>query len=219
MKIFDIPEDSRPRERFLSFGSESLSDAELLAIILRTGSKQENVIDMSNKIISTFTLEKLFSCSINELEQINGIGKTKAMQILAMAELPKRKELQKNKKKKIKQTKDVFDMFHPLLKDKTQEYFYIIMLGVNNKILGTEKISTGILDSIIIHPREIFKPAIRNSSSKIILVHNHPSGDPTPSDEDLDMTRNLIEAGTLVGIEVLDHVIIGDENHWSYVNQ
>jgi DNA repair protein RadC len=217
MKIKDLPDSSRPRERFLKYGKEALSDAELFAIILRTGTINENVIDMSNRLIKEYSLEKLFDCSLKELQQIKGIGPSKSMQILAMSELGKRYSQSKNPIIKISSAKDVFDYFHERLKDEKQEYFYILILNNANNIIKEEFISKGVLDSAIIHPREVFKPAIKHSASKIILIHNHPSGNPKPSNEDLEVTKQLIEAGKLIDIKVLDHVIIGNEEWWSWV--
>jgi len=216
MKIKDIPEQNRPRERFLKFGPEVLSDAELFAIILRTGTSHENVVDMSNRLIAEYGLDKLFECSLKELQKIKGIGPSKAMQILSMVELEKRHNQTKNLIKKISCAEDVFKYFHERLKDKKEEYFYVLMLNTKNNIIGEELISKGILDASVIHPREIFKPAIKNSASKIILVHNHPSGDPHPSDEDLEITEKLAKVGEELGIKVLDSVIIGDGVFWGW---
>lgn len=220
MKIKDLPEQNRPRERFLEKGPEALSDAELFAIILRTGTLGENVIDMANRLIKEYGLEKLFECSLKELQLIKGIGPDKGMQILAMAELNKRyNRFKRGEKRKINKAQDIFDLFHERLKDEKQENFIIIMLNSQNYIIGEELISKGILDASIIHPREIFKPAIKNSSSKIILIHNHPSGDPTPSKEDIDITEKLIKAGELLGIKVVDHVTIGKGGFCSYIER
>ncbi len=215
MKIKEMPSDSRPREKFLKHGPEFLSEAELFAILLRTGTINENVVDMSNRLINEYGLDKLFECSLKELQKINGIGPSKAMQILAMAELGKRYEQSKKPVKKITCAEDVFNYFHERLKDKKQEEFWILMLNTQNNIVGEELISKGILDASIIHPREVFRPAIKNSCSKIILVHNHPSGDASPSGEDLEITKRLIEAGEGLGVRVVDSVIVGD-NSWSY---
>jgi DNA repair protein RadC len=214
MKIKDLPEQNRPRERFLKHGPEVLSDAELFAIFLRTGTPNENVIDMSNRLIAEYGLDKLFDCSLKELQQIKGIGPSKAMQILAMSEIGKRTNISKNvTSKKITCAEDVFNHFHERLKDKKEEHFYILMLNTQNNIIGEQLISKGILDASIIHPREVFKPAIKNSASKIVLVHNHPSGNPEPSQEDLEITKKLTEVGKELGIRVLDHVIIGGEKY------
>jgi DNA repair protein RadC len=219
MKIKDLPEQNRPRERFLKQGSEALSDAELLAIFLRTGTKGENVIDMSNRLILEYGLDKLFDCSLKELQKIKGVGQTKAMQLLAMAELGKRYNQSKKQIKKITCAKDVFDCFNEKLKNKQQEEFWVLLLNTQNIIIKEELITKGILDCALIHPREVFKPAIKNSCSKIILVHNHPSGNPFPSKEDLDITQKLIEAGNQLDIKILDHVIIGFDTYWNWVER
>jgi len=215
MKILDIPKEGRPRERFLKLGPEALSDAELFAILLRTGSKGENVIDMSNRLIAEYGLDKLFECSLKELQEIKGIGPSKSMQILTVAELQKRINQSKKPVKKITCAEDVFNLFQDRLKDEKQENFYVLMLDTKNNIIGEQLISKGILDASILHPREVFKPAIKNSASKIILVHNHPSGDSSPSSEDLEITEKLIKSGEEIGIKVLDHIIIG-EKFWSW---
>ena len=217
MKIKDLPESTRPRERFLERGAEALSDSELFAIFLRTGCKGENVIDVSNRLISEYGLNKLFECSLNELQKIKGIGPSKAMQVLAMKEILKRINLAEKPIKKITCAKDVFDYFHERLKDEKQENFYILMLSTNNHIIGEQLISKGILDVSIIHPREVFKPAIKNSASKIILVHNHPSGNPSPSQEDLEITKRLIKAGENIDVKILDHVIVAGGEWWSWI--
>jgi DNA repair protein RadC len=219
MKISDLPNSSKPRERFLKYGKEVLSDAELLAIILRTGTIKENGVEMSNRLIAEYSLEKLFDCSLKELQKIKGIGPSKAMQILAISELGKRHSQSKLPVTRITSAEDVYNYFKDKLKDKKQEEFWILLLSAKNNIIKEELITKGILDSSIIHPREVFRPAIKNSASKIILVHNHPSGDPTPSQEDLEMTKRIIELGKNIDIRVLDHVIVGDEEkrYWSWV--
>ena len=223
MRIKDMPDNNRPRERFLKYGPEVLSDAELFAIFLRTGTIGENVTDMSNRLIATYGLDKLFDCALKELQKIKGIGPTKAMQILAMAELGKRYNQLKNSnnknQKKISSAEDVFNYFHERLKDKKQEEFWILMLNTQNIIIGEELISRGILDASIIHPREIFRPAIKNSASKIILVHNHPSGDPSPSDEDAQITKQIRNSSEHLDIDVVDHIIIGEKEYYSFKNR
>ncbi len=215
MKIKDLPEQNRPRERFLKHGPEALSDSELFAIILRTGSPNENVIDMSNRLIKEYGLNNLFDCSLNELQKIKGIGPSKAMQLLAMAELGKRYSQSKNPIKKITRAEDILYFFHDKLKDKQQEEFWILILNNQNIITKEELIFKGLFDSTTLHPREIFKPAIKNSASKIILIHNHPSGDSFPSGNDLKVTEKLKELGEKLGIKVVDHVIIAKDNGWS----
>ncbi|OGJ21261.1 hypothetical protein A3K73_05395 [Candidatus Pacearchaeota archaeon RBG_13_36_9] len=230
MKIKDMPKECRPRERFLKSGPGALSEAELFAILLRTGTRGkknkegkyeggENVIEMSNRLIREYGLDKLLECSLIELQKINGIGPSKAMQILTIAELQKRISQAKHPVKKITCANDVFSHFNELLKDEKQENFYILMLDTKNNIIGEQLISKGILDASIVHPREIFKPAIKNSASKIILVHNHPSGDPNPSSEDLEITEKLMKSGEEIGINILDSVIISREGQWSWVEK
>src|SRR3989344_8807208 len=219
MKIKDLPEQNRPRERFLKHGPEVLSDSELFAIILRTGSPNENVIDMSNRLIKEYGLNNLFDCSIKELQKIKGIGPSKAMQLLAMAELGKRYSQSKNPINKISRAQDVFDLFHERLKDKKQEEFYVLMLNSKNNIIKEQFIYKGTLNATIIEPREIFKEALKNSAAKIILIHNHPSGDPSPSKEDVDITKKIKEAGQIVDIKVLDHIIIGNGSWWSWIEK
>jgi len=220
MRIKDISKEDRPRERFLRQGPEALSTAELFAIILRTGSKEENVIEMSNRLISEYGLDKLFECTLKELQKIKGIGPSKAMQILAISELGKRynqlKRLNDKNQKRITCAKDVFNLFHERLKDEKQEYFYVLMLNNMNYIVEEKLISKGTLDKTLIHPREIFRYAIKNAVSKIILVHNHPDGDPTPSSNDIEITEELAKAGDMIGIKVMDHVIIGRNEKWSW---
>jgi DNA repair protein RadC len=214
MKILDIPKQNRPRERFLKLGPEALSDAELFAILLRTGTKGENIIEVSNRLIAEYGLDKLFDCSLKELQEINGIGPSKAMQILTIAEIQKRINQSQKPIKKISCAEDVFNYFKDKLADKKEEHFYVLMLNNQNNIIAEHEVSKGILDASIIHPREVFKPAIKNSAAKIILVHNHPSGNPEPSGEDLDITERLVSAGEELGIKVLDFVIIGREEFW-----
>ena len=220
MRIKDISKEDRPRERFLKQGPEALSTAELFAIILRTGSKEENVVEMSNRLISEYGLDKLFECTLKELQEIKGIGPSKAMQILAISELGKRynqlKRLNDKNQRRITCAKDVFNLFYERLKNEKQEYFYVLMLNNMNYIVEEKLISKGILDKTLIHPREIFRYAIKNAVSKIILVHNHPDGDPTPSSNDIEITEELAKAGNMIGIKVMDHVIIGRNEKWSW---
>jgi len=221
MKIKDMPDSSRPREKLLKMGSESLSDPELLAILLRNGlgakkgERGENAIELANRLINEYGLDKLSECSVKELRQIKGIGKAKACQIFASFELNKRINRAKNPVKKITCAKDVFDLMYEELKDKKQEHFYILMLDTKNHLIGEPVLITkGILDASIVHPREVFKPAIKNSASKIILVHNHPSGDPKPSKNDFETIKILKEAGDLLNIEIADSIIIARE-YWT----
>jgi len=215
MKIKDIPLENRPRERMEKHSASILSDAELLAIILKTGNKNENAIDMSNRLISKYGFEKLSSCSLKELQAINGIGSAKACQIVALFELNKRHSHSKSRGKPITNAKDVFEYCSQKMSCLDREQFMVLHLDTKNRVIKDEIVSIGALTGTTAHPREVFKSAIKESAHTVILVHNHPSGDPTPSDEDLQITKQLTEAGELLGIKVLDHVIVGKEGWWS----
>jgi len=216
MRIKDISKENQPRERFLKNGAMSLSDAELLAVILQKGSKKENVVDMSNRLLSKHGIDKLCDLSLKELQEIDGIGPAKAMQIKALFEFNKRHNLSKQNGKPIKSAKDVYDYASQKLNSNDKEHFMILHLDSKNRIIKDEVISIGTLNASIIHPREIFKSAIKESANSIILVHNHPSGDSEPSAEDEQVTEKLFEAGELLSIKVLDHVIIGKDNYHSF---
>ncbi|MFH0874355.1 MAG: DNA repair protein RadC [archaeon] len=216
MKIAEISPDNRPRERMACDGPKSLSDSELLAVILQKGTKKNNVIDMSNRILSRFSKESLFDATKEELQKINGIGFAKSMQIIALVEFSKRLN-SVTIKPNLSNAYEVYKKYAWKFKFEKKEHFMAVYLDIKNYIIKEEIISIGILDSAIIHPREIFRPAIKNSASKIIIMHNHPSGDPSPSGEDISITNQLIEAGKLIGISILDHVIIGNNSYWSYI--
>jgi DNA repair protein RadC len=216
MRIKDIPLENQPRERFSKNGANSLSDAELLAVILQKGNKRENVVDMSNRLLSKNGINKLSELSLKELQEIDGIGPAKAMQIKAVFEFNKRHSLSKQNGKQIKSAKDVYEYATQRLNSNDKEHFMILHLDSKNRIIKDEIVSIGTLNASIIHPREVFKSAIKESANSIILVHNHPSGDPEPSIEDEKITQKLFEAGDLLSIKVLDHVIIGKENYYSF---
>ncbi|CAD6492761.1 MAG: RadC-like JAB domain protein [Candidatus Argoarchaeum ethanivorans] len=216
MRIKDISKENRPRERFLKAGASGLSDAELLAVILQTGTRDENVIDMSNRLISKYGLDKLSDLSLKELQEIKGIGPAKAMQIKALFEFNKRHAISKREEKPIKCARDVYDYALPLLSGKDREHFMILHLDAKNKVIKDEIISIGTLNASLVHPREVFKSAIKESANAIVLVHNHPSGDCGASLEDKEITEKLIAAGEVLKIKILDHVIIGRESYWSW---
>jgi DNA repair protein RadC len=219
MRIKDISLENRPRERMEKQGVKVLSDSELLAVILQKGTREENVIDMSNRLISKYGVNKLSSCSLKELQEIKGIGKAKASQIIALFEFNKRHSLSKQNGKPIKSAKDVFDYAHPKLDGADKEHFMILHLDTRNRVIKDEIISVGTLNSSLIHPREVFKSAIKESANSVILVHNHPSGESDPSKEDKAITEKLFSAGELLSIKVLDHVIIGNETYYSFNEQ
>ncbi len=216
MRIKDISLNNRPIERLEKMGVSVLSDSELLSIILKTGNKGENVIDLSNRLISIYGLERLSGRSLKELQQIKGIGKAKSSQILAIFELSKRYYISKQDGITIRSAKDVYGYCHPRLKGLDKEHLLILHLDTKNRIIKDEIISIGTLNSSLIHPREVFKSAIRQSANSIIVVHNHPSGNAEPSDQDEKITDILFKAGKLLSINVLDHVIIGDSVYYSF---
>ena len=214
MKIKEIAIEQRPRERLKVKGVDSLSDAELLAIILQNGRHGENVIDLSNRLISTFGIDKLNSLSLQELMKTKGIGLAKASKLIAAFELSKRVNSGRICEKVIKNPSDIAGYYMEKLKDLKKEYFIAVFLDSKNKVIKDEVISIGTLNSSLVHPREVFKEAIKNSANSIILVHNHPSGNVEPSDEDHRVNKVLVETGNLVGIKVLDHLIVG-EGKWN----
>jgi DNA repair protein RadC len=216
--VHDLPLSERPRERLSKLGSEALSSQEILALILGRGIKGESVIVTAQKLLSKFgNLKSLASASIEELTQIKGIGPAKAAQIKASFELSKRLENSSNETVKItvKSPEDVVKTARNLLKGKKKEHFLAICLDTRNHLIKTSTVSIGSLDCSIVHPREVFKDAISSSAASVIFIHNHPSGDPTPSEDDIKMTKRLIEAGEIIGIEVLDHIIVCDNEHLS----
>jgi DNA repair protein RadC len=203
-------------------GVQSLTDAELLAILLRTGTKGKSVIVVAQELIKQHgNLAVLASKSMSTLTKNLGIGKDKAATLLAAFELNRRIQSQSKwfSESKITSPQDIAEIFIPLLKDELKEKFILICLNSANKIIKFETISIGSLNSSVVHPREIFKAAIENSSASIILLHNHPSGNPEPSNEDIAITRKLVEAGKIVDIPVFDHIIIAGGTYTSFVEK
>ena len=217
MKIRDIPWYNRPGMRLKKKGVSSLSDAELMAIVLGRGNRKENAIDISNRVLKSYNLDKLPDLSFHELKK-EFKNQVPAMKIMAMYELFRRTNKLKKKgfKPKIKTAKDVFSYYVDELEDKKKEHFYALLLDTKNRIIAEELISVGTLNTSLIHPREVFNPAIKASSNAVILVHNHPSGDCNPSKEDKDITKMLYHAGDILGIKVLDHIIIGKDKYYSF---
>ncbi len=213
MKIKDIAFSNRPRERMKQLGSHVLTDAEVLAIILQKGTRGENVIDMSNRLISKHGLNKLSECTLQELKEIRGVGDAKALQIKAIFELSKRVRAGKICETVFNNSADVANYYIAKLGDKKKEYFIAVFLDSKNKIISDKVISIGTLNASLVHPREVFKEAMRASANSIILVHNHPSGDPEPSEEDIMITKKLQETGETVGITILDHIIIAKDKY------
>lgn len=215
MRIKDIALEQRPRERMKA--GQILNDAELLALLLGSGTKGESAIDMGNRLISSNGMEMLNSLSIQELMKIKGIGIAKASKLVAAFELSKRVSSGKICEKVVKNPSDIASHYISKLKDLKKEHFIAVFLDSKNKIIKDEVISIGTLNSSLVHPREVFKEAIKCSANSIILVHNHPSGSVEPSDEDYRVNKVLVEAGNLVGIKVLDHLVVAGGNFRSLV--
>ena len=216
--IHDLPISERPRERLQKFGAEALSASEILALILGRGIAGESVMTTVQRLLSQFgNLKGIASASVEELSQVRGIGLAKAAQIKAAFELANRLEgyAEVGKKPLVKTPDDVAGLVRSRLKDKKKEHFLALLLDTRGQLIKVSEISVGSLDSSIVHPREVFKEAISASAASVIFVHNHPSGDPTPSEDDIKLTKRLAEAGEIMGIDVLDHIIIGDKEHLS----
>jgi DNA repair protein RadC len=213
----DLPRAERPRERFELYGPEALSTYELLAIILGNGIKGESVLLVAQKVLRAFgNLRGLSEASIEELSKIKGIGLARAVEIKAIFELGKRIGQDQHEKIVISCAADVARIVGPRLNHKQKELFLLLSLDTRNTIKKISTITVGILDSNLIHPREVFKEAIQSLASSIILVHNHPSGNPNPSEADIEITKKMVETGSIIGIKVLDHVITTHEQIYSF---
>ena len=220
MKIKDLPEVERPREKMAMLGAAELSDAELLAVLLRTGCGEKSAIKLAEEIISAEQgIGFLAECIPEELTRFEGIGMAKACQIVAGLELGKRIATKpKNRKVTVDNPQVIADLFMEKMRYYKKEFFNVIVLNTKGEIVAVENVAIGDLNCTVIHPREIFCCAVKKSASSVIFVHNHPSGNPSPSKEDLNITRRLVEAGNILGIKVLDHIIIGDGVFYSFKN-
>lgn len=216
LRIHDMQKEERPRERLMKSGASALSDSELLAIILRTGSRKENIITMCQRLLKEYNLKQLSQINLNQLMKIHGIKESKASQIAACFEIARRLEsFNGGEKLKINSPEDVYRLIYPRMREQKKEMFIELCLDTKNQVIKEDTISIGSLNANIVHPREVFKMALAESAAHIIVAHNHPSGDPTPSREDIEITKKLVETGSIMGITVLDHVIIGDGRHFS----
>lgn len=216
--IHDLPASERPRERLQKFGAEALSAQEILAVILGRGISGESVMVTAQRLLSQFgSLKGIAGASLEELAGVRGIGLAKAAQIRAVFELTNRLEDYHDSEKRevVKTPEDVVAQVRSRLKSKKKEYFLALLLDTRNQLIRVAEVSVGSLDSSIVHPREVFKEAIAASAASVIFAHNHPSGDPEASEDDISLTKRLAEAGEIMGIDVLDHVIIGDRKYLS----
>lgn len=216
-KIKEMPKHLRPRERSIDVGMNNLSDQEVLAIIIRSGYREHTAIDVSINLLHKYgSLKDISQLTVEELCKIKGIGKDKSIMLKAAFEIGKRSKFEKIEKKQILSSKDASIVLENNLRGLNKEHFIILMLNTKNFLLGVETVSIGSLNSSIVHPRELFKSAINKSAAAIILAHNHPSGDATPSREDIEVTKRIKSGGQLLGIDVIDHIIIGDNSYYSF---
>lgn len=216
-KISELHVADRPRERLIRQGAESLSNQELIAILLRTGTRQESVLQLANRVLAFFDkIQDLQHATLEEITSVKGIGEAKAVQLLAAVELGRRlSRKQSTERYVIRSPEDAAAYLMPDMASLQQENFVVLFLNVKNEVLHSSTIFIGSLNSSIVHPREVFREAVKRSAAAIICAHNHPSGNPAPSPEDIEVTKRLAEAGRIVGIDVLDHIIIGDHQFLS----
>ncbi|MBP3766441.1 MAG: DNA repair protein RadC [Bacilli bacterium] len=219
MKIKDIPVLDRPIERLITKGVDSLSNEELIAILLRTGSKCKSAKELASQLISIAgSLKDLSYISYEQLKSINGIGKSKACILLSTFELAKRINMRIDTiiNMKANNPKLIFEYYKELLKDKKQEHFYALYLDTRARVIKDKLLFIGTINYSVVHPREVFKEAYLAGASSIILLHNHPAGSVMPSSNDIDTTKKLKEIGDLMGIKVIDHIIIGNDKYYSF---
>lgn len=219
MNLRDLPQGELPRERLIARGAEALSDAELLAILLRTGRAGENVLELARGIVARFQetgLSAILAMPCAEFARIPGIGMAKAATVLAALELGRRAQHAARNRPYIHEAQDVYTLLRPRIHGEKREHFLVLPLSSKNEVLMVADVSVGTLTNTLVHPREVYEPAIRCGAAHIVLAHNHPSGDPAPSTEDHRLTRVLKEAGTLLGIPVTDHVILGGDTFFSF---
>lgn len=214
MKLKDLPKIERPREKLEKYGPDRLSHSELLAILLRTGAKGVNVIELSNKVLKKFSGAGLTKATVRELKETFGLGVAKACEIAACFELGRRL-LQNKQSALLLSPKDVWDELKDI-RDHKKEHFVVFFLDVRNQEIKREIISVGTLNANLVHPREVFESAIQHFAAQVIVAHNHPSGDSEPSAEDVDITKRLTEAGKILGIEVIDHVVVARDGFASF---
>lgn len=219
--ITQWPETERPRERLLTQGSQALTDAQLIAILLRVGRHGTSAVQVGIEILDRLGgVAGLAQCGIEELCTITGVGEAKAAQLKAALELGRRALAGPlTKGTKITSSRDLFNHYHPALRDLRHEIFKVILLDAKHAIMRDATVSTGSLTLSIVHPREVFTLAVKESAAAVIFLHNHPSGDPTPSQEDRVLTERLVSAGEVLGIQVLDHLVVGDGRYVSFADQ
>ena len=212
IRIKDLPENERPRERLANLGAEALKNSELIAILLRTGTKGVSAVQIAEQLLHTFpTLDALARASLDDLRTVKGIGRDKAIALKSAFTLAVRMAEELHTDAPVLDTPErIADMLRDGSRGYQVEHFQAVLLNARRKLIKVERISQGLVDSILVHPREVFRSAIAANACSLVLVHNHPSGDPTPSESDIRVTRDLIRAGQLLKIEVADHIILGN---------
>jgi len=220
-KIPRWPKNERPRERLLQNGPQHLTEAELLGILLGKGTRKKTAIDLARELLDRYeSLQKLFSRSPSELTTVKGIGSAKAAILSAAFELVRRIQSRKDADRPLfKRSSDVAGHYLPLMRDLRKEVFKVLLLNRANRFIKEVFISEGTLDASVVHPRDVFREALLEPAAAIILIHNHPSGNPSPSDEDLRITKQLVDAGRLLGIKVYDHIILAGESYRSLADE
>jgi DNA repair protein RadC len=215
------PSLERPRERLIAKGSSVLSDAQLMAILLQTGRAGTSALGLALDLLKKFgDLSSMAAVGSSELCAVSGIGPAKAAKLLAAFEVGRRSLVRALRKgEKVRSSQDIFLHYHPLLKDMKKEVFMVLLLDSKHRVVKDLMVSTGSINLNIVHPREVFHPAVRESAVAVILLHNHPSGDPTPSPEDRQLTDRLVNAGQIMGITVLDHLVFGDQSYVSFADR
>ncbi|UCF21387.1 MAG: DNA repair protein RadC [Gemmatimonadota bacterium] len=219
--IKDWPWAERPRERFRALGPAALRTAELLAILASSGTNGRSALEVAEALYERFgrSLRRLGSASGSELMSVPGIGEARAVAIQAALELGRRAaEEVRHESDRVRAPGDVFRRFELRLRDLRQEEFHVLLLNTQNAVMREVMVTRGILDASVVHPREVFAPALSEAAAAVILVHNHPSGDPTPSPADREVTRQLVEAGRVLGIPVRDHVVVGNGRYASFLD-
>ncbi|MBV6479373.1 MAG: hypothetical protein HGGPFJEG_02144 [Ignavibacteria bacterium] len=226
--VNDLPKSEQPRERLITHGARNLSSAELLSLILNTGIKGESVLMLSQKIILHFgSLKNIFEASFEDLKKVKGLGEAKATKLLAGFEIVKRalreiseieeeKKFERKKFSSLTSPEEIFRILNQKISSYSKEHFYVISLDTRNYFIGMDEISTGTLTASLVHPRETFESAIKRHAAHIIMAHNHPSGETDPSEDDLKITKRLVEAGKIMGINVLDHIIFTKSSFMSF---
>ncbi len=216
--LHDLPRLERPRERLQKFGVDALSAAELLALVLGRGVRRNPVMNMAQELLNTFgSIKGISEATIEELSRVRGIGLAKAAQLKASFELARRQDLEREEKPiSVRNPQDVARAVRSSIRDKAKEHFKLVLLNTRNTIVRVVTISVGTLNASLVHPREVFKEAIRATASSVILAHNHPSDDTEPSEDDIRLTKRLVDVGRLMGIEVLDHIIVTKKGYLSF---